>query len=615
MNGVETLAGGAVRANLVASALPHRTLSAAVFVAVVLVGLLLAVRFRSRVAHEVRVFFSEPGSAFNLAVLRLVFYGTALALVDIPLHTAEHYAALPRGLMVPPAGFSLIAAHFPISVTLVQIAFWISVAASVLAAIGLFTRVAGVAFLVAATYYLTVPEIFGKVNHYHAVIWVAAVLAVSRTADALSLDSVIRAFRGGKNPVSRSTAYSRPIRMTWLFLGLSYLGPGLWKYRTAGLDWAQPSNMRAIMYNKWFELGGYRPFVPVDRSGLLLTLGALATLGFELSFFFLIWNRHTRILAAVMGLSFHSMTNLTLRIGFYWAMMLYVSFVDWEWLAGRVLRRRETLIFAFDGGCGLCRKTVAALASNTIPGGVTYTSAQELDAAGGVPPGMMLSQLLTDIRLIGRDRTYSGFDAYRRLAWRVPLSWPALPLLYLPPVVEVGKRVYRRVADHRLCHIPQGELKVQLERPRLHPRAWTLAPSIIGAIVIAAMLTAIADDRTSAWPVALYPTFAGLHQPTFNVLNVTVHTPGSDVAKLVPLQSCFRWMPTDRYAGLVRATVYRAAQGQHELIRELVVAAGKNCPALRGGGQTLSFFNQQVDTTPRIVGQTVARTLLLRWST
>ena len=146
--------------------------------------------------------------------------------------------------------------------------------------------------------------------------------------------------------------------------------------------------MRAILYNKWYELGGYRPFVPVDRSGVLLTLGGLTTLAFELGFILLIWHRYTRLLAAAMGLFFHAMNVVTLNIKFYWAMILYVTFVDWEWLSRWALRRREPLVFAYDGGCGMCRQTAAALSTATLPGGVTYTSAQDLAGRGGLPSGL-----------------------------------------------------------------------------------------------------------------------------------------------------------------------------------------------------------------------------------
>ena len=55
-----------------------------------------------------------------------------------------------------------------------------------------------------------------------------------------------------------------------------------------------------------------------------------------------------------------------------------------------------------------------------------------------------------DIHVINSDgRTYCGFDAYRQLAWVVPLAWSILPVLYLPPVRWLGWRLYRNIADHQ----------------------------------------------------------------------------------------------------------------------------------------------------------------------
>lgn len=594
----------------------YKTLSAALFVGAVLLGIALGIRFRAQVIRTVRTFFTEPGSAFNLAVFRFVFFSTALALAHVPLDTDEDFARLPRGLMVPPKGFNLVSSFFPISVTLVQIAFWVAVAASVFAALGLFTRLACVLFLVSATYYLTIPQIFGKVVHYHTIVWVAAILAVSRTADVMSLDAVIRARRSRTTditPPGPQVAYARPIRLTWLLLAVSYLGPGLWKYRTAGIDWASASNMRGILYNKWFELGGYRPFVPVDKSGVLLTLGGLMTLGFELGFIFLIWHRYTRVLAAAMGLFFHTLNVVTLHIAFYWAMILYVTFVDWERLSRWALRRRESLVFAFDRGCDLCRRTAVALADATLPGGVEYASAQEVAGSGALPAGIELPQLLTDVHVVTPTRSYSGYAAYRRISWRVPFLWPALPLLYLPPVSAIARRVYRRVADHRVCHLDAAPQRL-LERPRVAVRAvWLKAPTLVGAVILASMFAAIAADESSAWPVALYPTFQDLHPSRTNALVVVVRR-GSRPPTEISLRSCFPWMPSDRYGGLVTATVRRARRGNERAVRELIVAASRDCPQLRGTTDTFSFYNHKVDTAPGRVGRLVSSTLLLRWT-
>jgi predicted DCC family thiol-disulfide oxidoreductase YuxK len=54
-------------------------------------------------------------------------------------------------------------------------------------------------------------------------------------------------------------------------------------------------------------------------------------------------------------------------------------------------------------------------------------------------------------------RVLAGFDAYRSLAAALPLAWVVVPLLYLPGVPQIGRRVYRAIASRRgttTCAVP-----------------------------------------------------------------------------------------------------------------------------------------------------------------
>jgi predicted DCC family thiol-disulfide oxidoreductase YuxK len=52
----------------------------------------------------------------------------------------------------------------------------------------------------------------------------------------------------------------------------------------------------------------------------------------------------------------------------------------------------------------------------------------------------------------------AGFDAYRALAWIVPIGWLTLPILYCPGVAPLGRHAYRWFADHRthVCRIDEN---------------------------------------------------------------------------------------------------------------------------------------------------------------
>jgi hypothetical protein len=50
-----------------------------------------------------------------------------------------------------------------------------------------------------------------------------------------------------------------------------------------------------------------------------------------------------------------------------------------------------------------------------------------------------------------------GFYAYRAISWSLPALWLAAPLLYVPGVPAVGRRVYAAVAARRHgsgCSLP-----------------------------------------------------------------------------------------------------------------------------------------------------------------
>jgi hypothetical protein len=46
-------------------------------------------------------------------------------------------------------------------------------------------------------------------------------------------------------------------------------------------------------------------------------------------------------------------------------------------------------------------------------------------------------------------RVVAGFDTYRELAWLLPAGWPLLPFLYIPPVPQIARPLFRAVADRR----------------------------------------------------------------------------------------------------------------------------------------------------------------------
>ena len=296
-----------------------------------------AARHSDRVRATFRGFFGEKGSAVDLAVFRMVLFGTIFYCADPA--TIRLYAGLPRELLTPPLGFGLAARILPFDPWTAAAAALLLRGVCLLGIVGLFTRSAAFAITVLTYYVLGIPQCFGQVDHYHFLAWFSLLMAFSRCGDALSIDSLLMR-RSGAVPPSESAIYARPIRWVWILMGIVYLFPGLWKLWLSGDRWFFGDALASHMYVKWAELR-WVPDLRIDRVPWLARAAGLGAIAFELSFLPLVLHRRTRAFAAVAGLAFHNLSNALMGISFFWLQLMYASFVPWSrWLAPLLGERR-----------------------------------------------------------------------------------------------------------------------------------------------------------------------------------------------------------------------------------------------------------------------------------
>lgn len=464
-------------------------------------------RVPARIARYLR---SESGP-YSLAVFRVVLFVVVLRMTLTLWPRVVAYAALPRTSVVPPWKLRRVLSVTPFSPGLARAAGVVLVIACVCGILGLFARSAAAVAVVTGIYFLGIPGFFGKVDHGAHVLWFAALLAVSPCADVLSVDGARRAWRradtGAVDPPPPSRHYGLPLRLVWLLIGAIYLFPGIAKVRSLpGIDWAWSDNLANIAFAKWLENDRLPAFASfVESNPGVLRVVAVGALVFEIGFVVALFWRTSRVAFVAAGLTFHVMARYVLLIDFWPLYWLYVVFVPWEavlgWVGARLFPRRSVAVY--DDGCGICRRTVATLSTFDLLRRVEWVPASQAEV--GVP----LDRLLTDLHHVEGERITTGFEAYRRIALRYPLLWPAVPFLHLPPVAALGRRVYRHVADTRACAVaplpaPAGPV---LTVPR--PRA---VAAVFTAVAVPACLLGVAGIE-QAWPVSMYPGFDGYHPP------------------------------------------------------------------------------------------------------
>lgn len=425
----------------------------------------------------------------------------------------------------------------------------------------MFTRTACLTATVCALYLMGVPQCFGKISHHHHIIWIGALLSVSRCADVLSVDAVWQALRG--RPIeagTRSTAYGLPIRFVWLFLGVLYFFPGFWKYVISGPQWFLSDNLQARMWLRMFVSPGWSPVFRADQFHLLSKVAGLTTIVWEIGFVFLVFSRWGRYVAAAGGLLFHTLVKWLLNISFWPMQAYYVVFLEWDKLLHGLARRvyRDPLVIEVEPGHAVAERLVAVMRSLDL-----------FDTFSVQPTATPLPSEALGIR--SADNV--GFDVVKAAAKRSPLIWLAVPFVRLAS----RHRSDRPVA---LCSRRRGVLAV-------------------GTTVLV-VNTLCGFTMLDTWPFGVYPTFARVIEPGFQSLGIdALDAEGSVVATIeVYFDPAFREVYSrDKLTGAIQMAIQRGKQGDLKRLLSLWEIWHKRHGAVAGVAR-LNFYLVDYSTRP-----------------
>jgi len=390
-------------------------------------------------------FWFEPSNPTDLGVCRLLFFG--IFFTYYLSQDLSEWATVSQAFWIPISYFRDF--HLPVLPREVLDVFQgIWKAALALSCVGLWTRVSTLTTFVLGVYFIGLPHNFGKIHHLDAVVLLTCgIFALSRCGDGWSVDRLVRASRGARPAASGE--YTWPIRLVWTLMALAFFGAGVSKLRHSGLAWIFSENMTMVMMQANTPLSAR-----IAQFGWLCRLIAAGTVLFETGAPLALASRRARWVIMPGLFLMQVGIRVVMHVRFHSLMVCYLFWVPWQrlgrWLTAPLRRRASHAVF-YDGACGLCQGTVGLLRSLDVVGRITYW-----DAVNDWPAirrnFLHLDQAacLKDMHVTtARGRTLMGFDAYRALAWSLPLGWPLLPFLYLPGVAWAGRRLYGAIAAQR----------------------------------------------------------------------------------------------------------------------------------------------------------------------
>ncbi|MEM9827611.1 MAG: DUF393 domain-containing protein [Planctomycetota bacterium] len=106
-------------------------------------------------------------------------------------------------------------------------------------------------------------------------------------------------------------------------------------------------------------------------------------------------------------------------------------------------------VVIYDGDCNFCIGQVQRLARWDWRKRLRFLSLHDPRVADRYPD-LSHDQLMEQMYVVSPEgKRFGGSDAVRYLSWRLPLLWPAMPILHLPGTAWLWRWMYRQVAKRR----------------------------------------------------------------------------------------------------------------------------------------------------------------------
>jgi predicted DCC family thiol-disulfide oxidoreductase YuxK len=404
-------------------------------------------------------FFFTPTSPATVGWVRIFFGILALAWGWLNLPDLEAYFG-PYGMLSPetqsqvvPGPRIQLLALAPYSVTWLYVFFWFYMLGALFLTLGLLSRAASVVvFLGIVTFSHRNPFVLNSGDTLLRAIFFFMMFLP--TGAAYSLDRLIAVARARKT-LDHEVIVPWALRLIQIQLCICYLATALWK--TGGSTWWDGTALYYAVNLYDFQ----RITIPHLFDSLwAIKLFTWSTLALEIALPLLLWVPRLRYPLIASAIAFHLGIELTMNIPLFEFVMIgaLLSFVLPEdfsrvshrfaiWVGDRFLGAK--LKVYFDGECEFCRRSADVVRSLDVCGRFEWINFRK------VSPSEVDHRRAEEEMLLrtSSGQWLGGFYAFRLMSWRMPLTMPIAPLLYLPGIAQAGPWAYRWVARNRFLFL------------------------------------------------------------------------------------------------------------------------------------------------------------------
>jgi uncharacterized membrane protein YphA (DoxX/SURF4 family) len=271
-------------------------------------------------------FFFKPTLPYNIALLRIIFFGYLILIYLSKLFTMLPIVGLKNKEGLPFIGWLIDA--LPVNPSLYIVIAIIGIISCLLIIIGYKTRISLIINAFTIFYIMATPNFFGKLWHEQIVIWISWFFVFSRCFDVFSIDAKLN-----KTEIVKSADYNFPIKFVWISLGIIYFWAGFYKLWDGGFDWALSDSMINQIQLEWAQHYDEIPAIRIDKFPNLLHVLGMLVIFFEMLYIFLLFNHKLKWIAILGGLLMHNILGYFIYISFFFLLQVfYIFYFDFTFL-------------------------------------------------------------------------------------------------------------------------------------------------------------------------------------------------------------------------------------------------------------------------------------------
>ena len=265
-------------------------------------------------------FINENHNPYALSLFRIITFSAILIYTEYPV--IYEMSALPEQFIHSPLGWSGILSILKPNQNSLNYLIPLFKLSLLLSIVGFRLRFFGIISVILGIWILGIPQFYGKINHYHHLLWFAVIAVFAPSNEVLTVEK-------NNRKVCNSRTHRYFLQLILFSLYVMYFFPGAWKVIGSGFDWLWGEAAKRQIELQCISLNKSLPIFIIDNPLVYKFIG-LITVFIELTWGYWMLKKNTRIWMILLTSVFHLSIYFIMDINFWILPIFLLVFLPFD---------------------------------------------------------------------------------------------------------------------------------------------------------------------------------------------------------------------------------------------------------------------------------------------